>query len=190
MEPNFRKMCRMSSDELKAVKGLKFWNEHGSIEFIDPVDVTEVDFADVVSIVKNQVEVYNEERHKDCYPKRGEKLNMPAFITLNDVRPKKDQTGIDKELSLKKSLEQQDGCEHLSYDKDKFVWTFKVQHFTKYGNAADEEDSRDSSSNVNGKSEADAQSFVGEKEIDHEMDIDDSISIISEKPNIFDTYKP
>ena len=60
-------------------------------------------------------------------------------------------------------MEKADGCQHISYDSEKFSWTFRVSHFTKYG-PSDEEPSADSSSNVNGRSEADA--FEGEKELD------------------------
>lgn len=58
------------------------------MEFIVPVDVTEVDFADIVNIKENEVEVYDEVRHKECYPERGTKLNQPAIITLNNIKPR------------------------------------------------------------------------------------------------------
>lgn len=60
MEPDYSEMCRMTTEELKAVKDLKLWNEHGRVEFIGPTDVTNVDFDDVVSIKKSSVEVYDE----------------------------------------------------------------------------------------------------------------------------------
>jgi hypothetical protein len=71
MEPDIVKMSRMSTEELKAVQGLKFWNEFGSIEYNVPVDVTEVDFADIISIESGSVQVYDELRHKDNYPQVG-----------------------------------------------------------------------------------------------------------------------
>jgi hypothetical protein len=51
-------------------------------------DVTGVDLADVVDIVKGSVEVYDDERHKNTKPIVGEKLNKPAVITLYNILPK------------------------------------------------------------------------------------------------------
>jgi nuclear pore complex protein Nup98-Nup96 len=142
----------MTLDELRSVENLKLSNELGSVEFLGKTDISEVDFSDVVTISKGSVEVYNEERHKDCYPKVGEKLNRPAIITLKNIKPKDGQTGTDKELKLR-SIMEKGGGEHISYDKETFTWTFKVQHFTRWGEG-DEEPSNDSSSNLNGKSDA------------------------------------
>ena len=49
--------------------------------------MTDVDIADVVSIDKMEVEVYDQTRHADIYPARGSKLNMPAKITFYNVKP-------------------------------------------------------------------------------------------------------
>jgi hypothetical protein len=60
---------------------------------------------------------------------------------------------------------------------------FKVAHFTRYGHDGDE-DSKDSTSNVNAKSELGDY----EREMDQEMDNIESISIVSDR-NIFDTIQ-
>jgi hypothetical protein len=39
-----------TQSELQAVEGFTIWNEHGSIEFTTPVDLTDVDLAIQVSI--------------------------------------------------------------------------------------------------------------------------------------------
>ena len=62
------------------------------------------------------------------------------------------------------------------------TWTFKVKHFTKYG-CGEEEESRDSSSNVNIEDE---RSEIDEKAFDHKMDIDE-VSVLSNQPDIFET---
>ena len=43
-----------------------------------------MDFADIVTIEKGGVEVYDENRHQP-YPKVGEKLNKKAKITLFQI---------------------------------------------------------------------------------------------------------
>ena len=47
--------------------------------------MTEVDLADIVTIDKDSVEVYDDERHQNIKPKVGFKLNKPAIITLNRI---------------------------------------------------------------------------------------------------------
>ena len=38
-----------------------------------------------------------------------------------------------KERRLRQCLEKQDGATFLSYDHDRYVWMFRVDHFTKWG---------------------------------------------------------
>ena len=61
--------------------------------------MTDVDLADIVSIDKMEVEVYDQERHKDIYPQRGSKLNMPARITFYNVKPmEKSNASLEKRI--------------------------------------------------------------------------------------------
>jgi hypothetical protein len=57
---------------------------------------------------------------------------------LNEIRPRNEQTGVQKESLLKKKITEAGG-EHISYDVEKFIWTFKVEHFTRYGNDDNDE---------------------------------------------------
>lgn len=82
-------------------------------------------------------------------------------------------------------LVENDG-EHISYDQNTFTWCFKVKHFTRYGAGGEDEDSRDSSSNVNQKSDDD-MSEVNEKSLEHRMDIDE-LSAICGNNDIFETH--
>ena len=75
----------MSLEELKAVRNFTIKNEYGSIQFDGATDVTEVDLADIVTIEKDGVEVYDDERHQNSKPLPGSKLNKPAIITLNRI---------------------------------------------------------------------------------------------------------
>jgi hypothetical protein len=64
-------------------------NQYGSIEFLGKVDVLGVDFADIITIESKTAEVYNDSHHASgVYPNQGEKLNVPALITLNGFVPK------------------------------------------------------------------------------------------------------
>ena len=137
-------LCRMSLYQLQNVENFKIWNEHGSVEFIDNVDLTDVDLADVVTIVAKYAEVYNDdEQHKNTKPKVGQKLNNPAIIKLNNIKPRKNQTSSAKEEILKTGIEKSGEAEHLSYDGDHFVWEFKVPHFTKWGDEEYDEEEDD-----------------------------------------------
>ena len=71
MSPSYIELVRMTLKELKQVKDFKIWNEHGQVEYLKPVDLTQVDLADVVTISKGNVEVYDEDRHKRVYPSVG-----------------------------------------------------------------------------------------------------------------------
>jgi hypothetical protein len=81
----------MSTEELKNVSNFTITNEHGSIEFLGETDLTDVDLEDIITIEEGGVEVYDETRHRP-YPKRGEKLNKPAKITLFNIELPNDMT--------------------------------------------------------------------------------------------------
>ena len=83
------------------MENFKVWNEHGSIEWVDKTDLTNVNLADIITIQRQQVEVYDDERHATTKPTVGKKLNKPAIITLNNVRPKANQSASVKEALLK-----------------------------------------------------------------------------------------
>jgi hypothetical protein len=91
--PSFAQLKKMSRQELQQVEGLMVSNSHGSIEFTGKVDILGVDFADIVTIESKTAEVYNDSHHTSgVYPRQGEKLNVPALITLNGFVPKHNQT--------------------------------------------------------------------------------------------------
>jgi hypothetical protein len=99
--PDLERLCAMTVKELENVENFKVWNEHGSIEWVDKTDLTNVNLADIITIQRQQVEVYDDERHATTKPTVGKKLNKPAIITLNNVRPKANQSASVKEALLK-----------------------------------------------------------------------------------------
>lgn len=67
-------LCRMSLEELQRVKEFKIENEHGSIFFCKPVDLTDVDLAHIITInSKVGAEVYPDNFLNK--PEVGKKLN-------------------------------------------------------------------------------------------------------------------
>ena len=62
-EPAMVDLYRMSLQELGQVENFKISNEFGSVQFLDKVDLTDVDLADVVTIVLRSAEVYDDTRH-------------------------------------------------------------------------------------------------------------------------------
>ena len=141
VSPPMEELRAMSLAELQAVDGLAVANEYGSVQFLGKTDVTGCDLAELIEITRGSCEVYDEQ-HKDSKPPVGQKLNRPATITLLQVRPKAKETGEQREAKLRKALDANGGgAEHLSYDAERFIWQFKVPHFTKWGqDDSDDED--------------------------------------------------
>jgi hypothetical protein len=63
-------------------------------------------------------------------------------VTLEGIRPRGAKTAQKIEQSLRKQCEQQDTT-FITYDPSSGLWTFEVQHFSKYGYESD--DSEDES---------------------------------------------
>ena len=103
-EPSWSALKKLSIKELKAVNNFKIYNKYGSIEFFGATDITELNFAHLVTINQKSVEVYpiDTEHNK---PPIGQKLNKPALITLfGGNKPKKDQKPEQVEALLIDSL--------------------------------------------------------------------------------------
>ncbi len=131
----------MTMVELQKVKDFTITNKFGKIEFLGETDISGVNLADIVTIEKQSVEVYDRERHIP-YPKVGEKLNKNAIITLNGIVRPTDMTLPEFIQALEDSAADQDvrydifylkQGSHMIYDEKKSEWKFMVKHFTKYG---------------------------------------------------------
>lgn len=111
--------------------------------------MTGVDLADIISIDDGFVEVYQDDgKHKNSKPPVGQKLNRPAIITLMNKKPKKNQSVEAREQQLMRSIERAGG-QHLSYDpKNNCAWSFKVNHFTKWGDDDSDEEEEDEGGNI------------------------------------------
>lgn len=61
----------MTVKELENVKNFTVSNQFGSILWTGKTDVTRVDLADIVTIIQNNAEVYDDERHGSTKPAVG-----------------------------------------------------------------------------------------------------------------------
>ena len=83
----------MTEKELSRIKNFTVFNKFGKVEYLEEVDVRNIDIDKIIQISKRKVEVYSKstfEEHE--IPKRGEGLNKKAKITINFLRPKKEES--------------------------------------------------------------------------------------------------
>jgi hypothetical protein len=73
----------MSIEELKAVSGFSMSNQYGSVEWLEPVDLTNVNLDKVVMIEKCSVEIYP--IGKCLFDPKGTKLNHRALLTIHSI---------------------------------------------------------------------------------------------------------
>ena len=72
----------MNFGQLTQIENLQIENEHGSILFLGPTDITSIDLGSLVTITKGNAEVYPDGAQK---PNIGEKLNKEVQITLKNI---------------------------------------------------------------------------------------------------------
>lgn len=129
--PNFVALSRMSLHELQNVENFTIENEHGKIQFIGKTDLTDVDLAATVSIMRQEAEVYNDNDPNVIKPPVGQKLNKPAIITLKGIG-NQNKTEAQNITLFKKAFDHPGDSEFLRYDAATGDALFKVFHFTKY----------------------------------------------------------
>ena len=80
----------MTKKELKNIEKFTIYNEYGSIEYQEKVDVSSLDVDHIVDIRKRKIEVYPKKHFKkEDIPEVGVELNKKAVITLKYMKPKK-----------------------------------------------------------------------------------------------------
>jgi len=126
------------TDDTATISSLTIENEHGKIEFLDPINLRENAYPllSIVHIVEGKAEVYPDTLFFDIKPASGHGFNRRARITLYHIRPKFNKT----EEQFKELLRVQKHMRFVSYENHN--WVFTVPHFTIYGLDAltDEED--------------------------------------------------
>ncbi|KAF9093421.1 hypothetical protein BGX23_003346 [Mortierella sp. AD031] len=149
MEPSLEELRKMSRAELSKVKNFKVGLPGvGSVDFLEPVDLTTVPSLSsicghIVQFAHKICVVYPEDQNK---PRRGEGLNVPAIISLQNCLPldeNRKPTIAAKSTPMYtkhlKKLRARNNTEFLDYTENG-TWTFRVGHFSKYGLDDDEED--------------------------------------------------
>lgn len=127
IKPNYGEICLLELWQIKNLSRFSIENKNGKIEFLDPVDLTEIDLSEIVTIKRGSVELYEEngKTNKKPKPKIGEKLNVSAKITLYKVFNKANSNNRE---FYEKSCEKM-GVEFSSYDQENGILVFKVKHF-------------------------------------------------------------
>ncbi|KAJ2057854.1 hypothetical protein GGI17_005392 [Coemansia sp. S146] len=141
MSPTLPDLRAMTSLQLKAVKDFTVGRKNvGQVCFRRPVDLTTVGSLDgiaakVVLFDDRVCTVYPDESNK---PARGMGLNVPADISLENCWPVERSTGepikfmddprVRKHIKRLRNIEE---TEFLTFSEG--TWSFRVQHFSRYG---------------------------------------------------------
>ena len=102
----------------------------GSVRWLQPVDVTHLNGADIARVVRIErgaVYVYDEASGVSA-PRSGEGLKTRAEVTLLDVRSKKDTEASRKRFEAKVVQQtRRMGAELLEYNLDTGTWRFVIE---------------------------------------------------------------
>lgn len=121
--PSLIEIYRMTLDELRKVDNFSIYNEHGRIDFEEPVDLEEVDLDEIV-IEKGSVSVYSNSIFK---PLIGEKLNKKATVYLYNLYPNKENEN-EFLRRLQKKCNEING-NFKGYNGENGTFIFQVEHF-------------------------------------------------------------
>jgi hypothetical protein len=83
-KPAYPVICRMSEEELQAIKSFEIYNEHGCIKFKDLVDIRGLNLDNIVQIEPKKVRLYENQTK----PPKGEGLNVACDIYLYNIKSK------------------------------------------------------------------------------------------------------
>jgi nuclear pore complex protein Nup98-Nup96 len=146
--PKLEKLKAMSHDQLSNLSDFTVGRKgYGEVTFLRPVDLTSVSslndlLGGIVVVESLELTVYPDETDK---PPRGKGMNVPAEISLENVwardkatrQPVTDPSDPRYKRQLKR-IQAVPETEFIGF-KDG-VWTFRVEHFSRYGlDASDDE---------------------------------------------------
>lgn len=131
--PSIEALSKMSDAQISAIKGFEITHsEHGSIKWIDEVDLRGLDLDKIVHIGQGSIFVYHDDESPvqlQSLPKTGEGLNNRAILTMNNIFPESEDDDLqDYEESLKKYNEEL-GFTFKSYVPKEGQWMFVVPNF-------------------------------------------------------------
>jgi hypothetical protein len=109
----------MSLKQLKNVENLVLENVFGKIVFEGKVDVVGIDFDQFICFKSQQFIGFPNGEISD------QRLNRPAFVTLYNIKPRKNPGKVEIDLRIKC---EENGTEFIKYDQLTHQFTFKIQH--------------------------------------------------------------
>ena len=80
-EPSMDEIKKMSANDLKNVHNFVIWNEFGRIEFIQPVNLLNLNLDDIFGIDQQNVEIYPSDKFPSGIPEKGTEFNVAGIIT-------------------------------------------------------------------------------------------------------------
>lgn len=161
-EPEMGELMELSKEQLSSVSNFQVGLEgYGSVKFLQPVDLWSVGCSldphhaldgirripgKIVTFAKYVIIVYGDDSFK---PPKGQGLNVPAEISLENCFARKlvngeKQIDTDEQSPFvvkhirKLKLKPRTSFQH--FDAKTGVWTFRVEHFSRYGLFVDESD--------------------------------------------------
>lgn len=168
-KPKLEKLRQMGQRDLSSLPNFTAGRRgYGEVTFLEPVDLTEVDLNDllgsIIVFTEMELSVYPDD-YKDK-PARGEGLNVPAQVSLENCFPKDKATkepitdmGDPRHARFLKRVKSIPETEFVSYTDDG-IWTFKVKHFSRYG-LRDSDDESEGTAEATPKKAAYARSASG-----------------------------
>lgn len=114
---------------MSKVSNFTVLNRFGKVEFLDPVDLRNLDLTKIFKITCKKIEVYPDIFYSDQEkPVSGEELNLPAYLYFNDMKPSVGSS-FGKYFSKMELFVSRMNAELISYDSDDYVLKIKVNHF-------------------------------------------------------------
>ena len=107
LNPSYAELARMTEDEFQEVRNFSISNEHGKIEWEDPIDLYTVlngkthdheSLSDIIEIRPGSITVYIDDGNK---PNAGSGLNKPALLELYNLYPPEIQEKLVNKMVLK-----------------------------------------------------------------------------------------
>ncbi|ORX39687.1 nuclear protein 96-domain-containing protein [Kockovaella imperatae] len=149
-KPRLEKLRQLGTGELKALHNFTVGRKgYGEVTFLEAVDLSSIDLNDLFGrvVLFNDMELAVYPDDYEDKPPQGKGLNQPAQITLENCWPKDKSTkqpitdlSDPRHTRFLKRVKTIPNTEFVSYTDDG-MWTFKVEHFSRYGIDEDSEDS-------------------------------------------------
>ncbi|KAG9246509.1 putative nucleoporin [Calycina marina] len=144
IRPTMAQIESMTQIQQKSVVGLTVGRQGaGQVTFKGAVDLTKISIRDLFdTLVQLNIRSCTVYPTTGTKPPRGQGLNVPSKISLNNSWPRSSRRSrggsvLDKHISALRKVKD---TTFESYDAKTGVWTFSVPHFTTYGLDYDEED--------------------------------------------------